>query len=415
MLRDRSQLLAFLLSLVVASSLILLFFGMDDDRGAFAFLHYPTVIAQLAFIAAVFQRAEERQQLATLTPVQRFLMAGFFVYIPLTSLLSPIPTALFLSQFWLVHVLFFVALIGYFRAHISTQNDVIWIVLGLTVLIHVIAFLVAWAIWPELVIISVMPAFENIRFLGYFASPAAAVMAIWYLHRNGGATLSLLCYLGAAFYIIYTGSRGGAVAVVGGLCIGGLYLALTRQQIHVARLAVLIALTGLLLVISMYLPRLPWVPLLDRAEVVLDQSTSRSLSGRKELWADVSAVIQQRWLLGYGPSYVSHIFSAMLDPAALAFTEPNIRNPHNSVLQALLHWGAAGTVLLLALLAAFAGDLWRGLKDYPERALLPFTVIATMLVHSLVSGVFFYPYSTVIGIIAFAWLVSLRPFPQSTR
>ena len=406
--RARFQLLWALLGLVVMSSLALLFFGLDPQLAFIRFLHYPTVIAQLVFTVAVLMREECREQLLSFTRAQALLLLALLVYVPTTSFFSPIPAAFFLSQFWMLHILFFVAVLAFFRTKPDANDDAIWLSLGVAALIHVIAFLFAWAIWPEQIRLEHHPAFENIRFLGYFAAPAATVMAIWFLTGTTRWMLAFLCYLAAAFYLIYTGSRGGAVAVVAGFGIAVAYVARKRLPFAFTNLIALVAATCLLVFLSMLLPKLPWVPLFDRAvEVAQAASSTQALTSRNLLWSDVSVAIKERWLLGYGPSYVSHIFSLALDPSSIQYPNESIRNPHNIVLQVLLHWGVLGALIIAAIALAFARDIWSVLMTQSQRALLPFTAIATMLVHSLVSGVFFYPYSTVIAIIAIARLISL--------
>ena len=399
---SRFDLPTVLLIFVATSSLVLLFFGLDPAPSFISFQHYPTVIAQVLFITAVFARAERREALLGMTSAQKLCLFVLFLYVPFTSYISPIPTAIFLSQFWTIHVLFFVALLAFFRSNTGPTEDTVWKATGIAALLHVLAFFFAWAVWPEQIWAGILPVFENIRFLGYFLSPVAAVMAVWFLTRLGYQVLPLCCYAAAAFYLIYTGSRGGAIACVGALVIAGAYIALTRQNMAVRKLFILIGVTGLLIFLSTLLPKLPWAPLFDRAANVPDQTTTQALSSRDLLWSDVANAIRERWLFGYGPSFVTHVFNYALDPGDIQFVRENIRNPHNSILQLLLHWGVIGTFIILATAGSFTRNIWSSLLGRPDRALLPFVAITTMMIHSLVSGVFFYPYSTVVGIIAFA-------------
>ncbi len=404
---DRAQISQLLLGAVVLSSLTLLAFGLQASASFFVFLHYPTVIAQVLFIVAVFMRSECRVVLTSLKPPQRYCLFALLIYVPLTSYLSPIPAALYLSQFWLVHILFFVALVGFFRAQTTPPGDAIWLVLGLAALFHVIAFLIAWAIWPDQVRIEVLPVFENIRFLGYFLAPASSVMAVCFITRHHGWALPLVGYVAATFYIIYTGSRGGAISIFVGLVIAGIYLALHRQKVLMRRVAILFLATCALVFLSNILPRLPWPPLFDRATAVVDQSGTEALTGRRGLWLDVIGAIQERWVLGYGPAFVNHVSTYALDPAEKLVNTSNMRNTHNIVLQLLMNWGVIGCAVIVGAVLTFAGNLRSALCHRPALALLPLVALVTMLVHSLVSGVFFYPYSTVIGLIAFVSLESI--------
>ena len=396
---DTSQKIAAVLGLVFLSSLSLLVFGLKPQRSPFEFLHVPTALAQLAFICVVVLKADWKQQLITMPRPQRALLAALFVYVFFVSMASPIPAALLLAVFWLIHIAFFVALIIFYRASFIHESDMIWRVLGIAALGHVAAFLVAWAIWPELVRDHILPVFENIRFLGYFVAPAAGVTAMLYVTRSGGAFLTMLSFSAAAFYIIHTGSRGGAVAIVAGLCVAAAYLAWHRRRVLGGRAVVLLAVTVALLVISGFLPNLPWPPLFDRAVADVSNPGLGALSGRDWVWSVSADAIKENWLIGYGPAFLVHIYILVLDGA-----EVSVRNSHNIVLQFLLHWGVLGSALIFATGMSFARNIWTALTIKTDHALLPLVALVTMLVHSLVSGVFFYPYSTVIAIVAFACL-----------
>jgi O-antigen ligase len=397
-----SQVLAHLLSFVVLSSLLLLPFGLDANPSPFVFLHLPTVAAEFLFIVAVFLRPDCRRYVSSLTGFQGLLLATLFVYVLWVSFISPIPTSFLLGQFWLLHIVFFVALICFYRSSELADEDPIWMVFGLAALLHVGAFLCAWALWPEQIRMNALPAFENIRFLGYFVAPASVVTAVLFATRRDYLLLPFLCFLAASFYIIYTGSRGGAVGIVAGLMAGAAHFKLKRQKVPASRVIILIIAIGLLILTSELLPKLPWAPLFDHAHLSPDQSSSQALNGRQELWADVGAAIKERWMFGYGAAFVTHVFSYALDPTVIQNSSTEFRNTHNIVLQLLLHWGVIGSLLIVVTALAFARNICRALTQKPDRALIPSVVLVTMLVHSLVSGVFFYPYSTVIAIIAFA-------------
>lgn len=102
----------------------------------------------------------------------------------------------------------------------------------------------------------------------------------------------------------------------------------------------------------------------------------------------MGAAIKERWMFGYGAAFVTHVFLYALDPSELQYGNPNIRNPHNSILQLLLHWGVVGCLIILATTLTFARNLWIAFCQRPDQELFPSVVLVTMLVHSLVSGVF---------------------------
>lgn len=394
--------LAKLLALVVLSSLFLLPFGLSPEKSPFEFLHYPTVAFQSLFIFAVLMRQDCRASLSTLTSLQRLSLAALFIYIAGVSFFSPIPAAFFLAQFWLIHVAFFVALVCFYRTATAIDQNQIWLTLGVAGLVHVAAFLFAWAIWPELILSSVFPVFENIRFLGYFVAPASVAMAFWFVLNRDCASLAFICFLAASFYCIYTGSRGGAAGTTVGMMAGAIYIYAFKLRIDTRRALILVLATVVLFVLAALLPQLPWPPLLGRA--VQEQSATQLLSARDILWVHVARVIEDRWLWGYGPAFVNHVLQIVLGPANFDELLINTRNTHNIVLQLLINWGVVGTVIFATTILSFASSIWKALKTRPASSVFSLVVLVTMSVHSLVSGVFFYPYSTILGIIAFAAL-----------
>lgn len=394
-----------LLALVVLSSLFLLPFGLNSEKSPFEFLHYPTVAFQVLFISAVFMRQDCRASLSTLTSLQRLSLGSLFTYIAVVSFFSPIPTAFFLAQFWLIHIAFFVALVCFYRTAPSVEANSIWLMVGLAGLVHVVAFLFAWAIWPDQIRSNVLPVFENIRFLGYFLAPASVTMAFLFVLQRGCPWLAVVCFLAATFYLIYTGSRGGAVAISAGMMAGAVYIYVFKLCSNLGRALVLVIATLLLFVFAALLPQLPWPPLLGRA--VQDQSATQLLSSRDILWALVANVIEERWLWGYGPTFVNHVLQIVLGPENLDELLINTRNTHNIVLQLLMNWGVVGSVIVATTVLSFGSDIWNALTTRPASSVFPLVVLVTMSVHSLVSGVFFYPYSTVLGIIGFASLACL--------
>jgi len=403
-----------ILGFIVLSSLVLIPFGLDAPHHPLAFLHIPTVAGQFIFTLGVFLNPKCRDQLISLSSAQLIFLATLFAYVLWVSFTSPIPSASFLGQFWLIHIMFFVALVCFFRSGEFVADHMIWLLLGLAALVHVMAFLVAWAIWPDRVQAAAFPAFENIRFLGYFLAPAAAAAAVLFVTRTDYRILTFLSFAAAAFYLIHTGSRGGTIAVIAGLSVSAGYMMFTSQRAATGRVFILAAAVGLLFVISAMLPILPWPPLFERAAATSELSGTQALSSRDLLWGDLVQTIKERWMFGYGAAYVSHVFGYALDPSEIQYANPDIRNAHNIFLQLLMNWGVVGCIIIVLTALAFARNIWCAVFRWPNKALLPFGVLTTMMIHSLVSGVFFYPYSTVIGIIAFARLESIGWRGQNT-
>ena len=387
-----------LLSAVVMSSLSLLVFGLNPEPGPIEIMQLPTTLAQIVFVFAVVHQVGMRNLFAPMTHIQRGLIGALTIYVLFVSLTSPVPSSSILAPAWIVHIFFFVALVSFFSHAQLDRVDKIWTALGLTALIHVCVFLTAWALWPQDIREGHLPAFDNIRHLGYFLAPAAAVMAVQFVMCIEKVLLPLTCFAAAVFYILYTGSRGGAVALVAGLMLSGAFMAWHRQRVPLSRVVILIGVTGVAIIGAELLPALPWKPVFGRGVDAMSQTGAEILGGRSHVWKFASLAIQQNWLWGYGPAFMGQIPEYLGAP---------YRHPHNIGLQLLLHWGALGTVIVLGAVLSFAPRVWTALRNQPFLALMPVTVIATMFIHALVDGGLFYPFSTVLAIIAFASLVGI--------
>jgi len=384
-----------LLAAVVLSSLSLLFFGLNASPGAFEILQVPVALAQVIFVSFVVLGMRCKLLPVSLRYKELLWPAVLFGYVLFVLLRSELTLSLLLGSFWILHILFFVAVIAFLRPYGSVSEDRIWVAVGLAAAGHLFAFMLAWVIWPDRIRANILPAFDNIRHLGYLMAPAAAVMAARFLTAKDYLKLSLVCFGAATFYLTYTGSRGGVVALIAGLSVLAVYLVWHRQQVRFSRFIVLIFTTGLLIVATELLPALPWVNIFGRGAMAVGQTGREMLSGRSEIWGSTVDAIRSSWLLGNTPVYLAHIPEYQGTP---------LRQPHNIILQLLLHWGVLGTIIVLANVLVFARSIWVAIALHPAKARLPLTVLVTMLTHSLVDGGLFYPYSTVIAIIAFASL-----------
>lgn len=396
--KDNSPLQLILLCAVVMSSLPLLAFGLNPEPGPIEIMQVPTTVAQIAFVFALALQIGVRNLFAPMTSIQRSLIGSLVVYVVFISFTSPVPSAAILAPSWIVHIFFFVALVNYFYYADPDRTEVIWTILGFTAIFHVCAFLIAWAIWPEEIRQNRLPAFDNIRHLGYLLAPAAAMVAMQFVVCRNKAILPLFSFTMAVFYILYTGSRGGAVALASGLFIAATFVVWHRKKVFSYRVFILIGVICVAIVVSEFLPPLPWKPVFGRGVDAISQTGTEMLSGRREVWNFSAIAIQQNWLWGYGPAIMGQI----PEYQGLPF-----RHPHNIVLQVLLHWGIVGTVLITAVIMSFLPSVLKALKEQPVLSLAPLSLLATMCIHALVDGGLFYPFSTVIALIAFARLVAI--------
>jgi O-antigen ligase len=126
-------------------------------------------------------------------------------------------------------------------------------------------------------------------------------------------------------------------------------------------------------------------------------------SRRWEIWKLAWLQIAERPLLGHGAAAVD----------APGFTPTGkVVQPHNSVLQMLLQWGAIGAVCFFSLIGALWLRMSRALARDPEAHLGMFLIATGLLVQSLFEGMLFFPYPVMMTVFALAASAAItRPAP----
>ena len=380
---------------VVVSSLALLPFGMRAPPGPFEIMELPVTFAQLAFIFICYRQLGPTFIQQRLSALEKALLSLLFIYVFIISFASSVPSSPLFAPVWLTHIAFFACLIAFLRSDDSFRQEIVWTGLGIAATVHVAVFLFVWAIWPDLIRQGFQPSFDSIRYLGYFLAPAAAVTAFVFITRHDPGLQTLLFFASAAFYLIYTGSRGGAVALVAAMIVIAAYMMWHKDRILLGRLGILASVTVLLVVVSEIIPSLPWTPLFGRGADLVGQTGSQALSGRDEVWQLTLDAISQNWVFGYGPAILGQVG----EYEGLPF-----RQPHSVILQLLLHWGVVGTAITLAVVCAFLPNFFRAMRHRSQESLLALAALSTLCIHALVDGGLYYSASTVIAIIAFAIL-----------
>lgn len=393
----------FRLNIVVMSSLALLAFGLRTPTGTIEVLQLPVAFMQVYFVSAVLLQVGWQGFVAPLTKIQLGLVAMLVFYVVLVSMLSPVASAQILAVSWIIHILFFVALIAFLDTKEPIETRVVWTALGLTALVHVGAFLFAWALWPDEIRQMNLPVVGNIRHLTYVLTPAAAVMAIRFIMRSGNALSSIVFFAAPAFFIIYTGSRAAAIGVTIALLATGIYSICKRENFQLRRVLLLVVLIAFLVVLAELLPPLPWGTIAGRWFEAFSASGPEFTSARNEAWPLTMKAISQNWVWGYGPALQHEIPHQTPWPDRL----PLLYQPHNIGLQLLLHWGGVGIIIIAFAIFSFSSNILKALRDDPALAILPFGILIAMLTQALVDGNLFYPFSVAIAIVAFAILESI--------
>ena len=164
-------------------------------------------------------------------------------------------------------------------------------------------------------------------------------------------------------------------------------------------------------VLSELLAVFPWNGVMHMVfRTANSQDLNQLGSGRIEIWLSTWATIKDYPLFGLGShGYVfmpNHIFGL---------------HPHSFVLQFLIEWGAAGTLLIMTVLTIGFFKGLRTLVINKQKELSPITVaigglILSLGFHGLFDGTFFYPQPTLYLVMALAiWTVPGYAVPPELR
>jgi O-antigen ligase len=191
--------------------------------------------------------------------------------------------------------------------------------------------------------------------------------------RGGMGWWRWLALAPIALALLLTGSRGGGIALAGGLLI----MAAPRRGVGV-RIA------ACALVLAVLLPAIVPQATLDRVWGRYATVEQDRLSGRMDIWRVAFAMAEDRPLQGtaYGgfqDAFYRYMILAPVDPYwARAHSRGN-RAAHNIYVSALAELGVPGIVLLVSALAAHGRGLWRARRVAERRRLDGVSVLTLSL------------------------------------
>jgi len=156
-----------------------------------------------------------------------------------------------------------------------------------------------------------------------------------------------------AIALFLTGSRGGAVALIGGL----LVVAAVRRRVGVR-----LAIGGVLL--ATVLPLMVPQATMDKLTSRYSAAEEDRLSGRMDIWRVAMAMVEDRPLQGqayggFADAFYQYMLTAKVDPEFGRMHSRGNRAAHNIYLGTLAELGIVGIVLLGAALLAHWRGLWR--------------------------------------------------------
>jgi O-antigen ligase len=254
------------------------------------------------------------------------------------------------------------------------------------------------------------PFFMNVRHFGYqgfFGASAAVAVA---LADNRLRLTGVLLATAALFGIIMFGGRGALLAWIL-FVITAVGLVPNRRALLMVSLGS-IAGAFALAVVAEQNGWLNTFSLLDRTRTLTgDTLSALYVQDRLEIWRDSLTAIAQRPILGFGPG--GYQISGCCNP--------NVVQPHNSVLQVLLEFGVLGLVVLVWAGFAVLGPRIREIvvrTPRSKRNPIESTVLAILTGFagfSLIDGLLFFPVPLVnFSLICAILLASAAVTPQGS-
>lgn len=231
--------------------------------------------------------------------------------------------------------------------------------------------------------VSTPPLFTHIRNLGGFFCAASVLLVAAFFYFSGVKKIFFLGFFCLALAILFWSGGRGAIAA----CSVGALLLLLRFPIVIfwrnwfcLILAVLLAL-AFSAIFDVGNRSMGWVNMFDRT--LGAESLDQVSSSRIYIWKSVLGFVAERPWFGWG----GEAFRALRHTVSLV-------QPHNSVLQLLLEWGAVATCLVIGLcfwLFIRGGLLYlRHKTDVDFLVVLGFSLVGALFLLSLVDGVFYH-------------------------
>lgn len=229
------------------------------------------------------------------------------------------------------------------------------------------------------------PMFNHIRHVGTFLM-VGTVIASWGVlnYREVRRSLAWVIFVLALSMLLWSGSRGAALAACGGITL----LALRFPLAHTARGWALLAVGSVMAftlsaVFDVDQNGLGWLSAIRRS--VAATSIDQLSSSRLTIWTYLLPFIAERPWFGWGG-----------EAFQFAWPTRSIIQAHNGLFQLMLEWGAVGTLLILGLLGwiAIKGGLlyWKTASPQSTDSALPLgmALVTALLILSLVDGVFYH-------------------------
>lgn len=364
-------------------------FGPDstDYRAFMRGNMLSTTVVQLAYVLFAMSRGFSPVAMLTSLPHLALIGLGMLSFSAAwtTLLVAVIPIAAILGAIKFIgHVFFGLALAHQIAGWTPRQRSMIWPVIGFGVatfcmlwLLNIIIYHPTGNDWIRLV-----PSLTTMRSAGPYALTSfCAGIGLLHFDANRQSRVKLLIAvmlgsLGVAL-AFWTGTRAAVFAIYMAAATS-LVLLPIRRQLVVLSLASTIGGLAVAMVLPSVHPDYGIASIISASMGTGDADIS---SGRIEIWMNMINKIENRPVLGWGIDQFRFSFPA---------GEPNIRHPHNGIMQLLFSTGLWGLFAYALLAISFIRHLPRKFMQPHEFASVAFLTGA--LFYGACDGFFYFTY-----------------------
>lgn len=330
------------------------------------------------------------QQIKSLSIFAKTALMIWLISIFVNALLSELlPVAMIYSFLWVLHLVFFAAVLHLVAVWNSHSNITRTLALVFPIGSAISAILVAsysFYIGHDMPYdwVSDMPGFSNIRHIGYLLLLGSAISLGAIITGTDKRLHFILAVINIAL-IIWFGSRGPFAAILGAIVIGLIVLPAFRK---LDKLLVIAALLAIASIISQIIPTPPSSSYnifnrVGAAQVEDSQTSEKNIdsisSGRLVMWKDAAQMIAQR-PLGHGSDQFKYTAKSAKGAS---------RHPHNALLQIFFEWGVIGGAAFLFLIALIMRIIIEDVIAGKSQAIFLLPTIAASL-FALMDGLIFY-------------------------
>ena len=313
------------------------------------------------------------------------------------------------------HVVFFIAVRDFFG---RVRLPIAWLLIAIPASCFVVALMAAYlsigvdghdpAISEQW--FSDPPFNTHIRHSGYQVAAGVSVLTTFFI--SGSCTTPakiplLLVLIALCTFLIWMGGRASVLSVVVAFALLAVTLRVKGAPSRSLWLAFSLSVAAGL-VLSEWLAVFDWNGVVDlatrTAEAVAAEDLNQLGTGRFAVWLSSWESVREHLIFGLGPN------GYWFMPNRIYGVQP-----HSFLVQFLVEWGLAGSLLFLGLLLY---GFWRGFLAHVVRArggldiasLSAGTMIVALTVHGLVDGTYYHPQPSLYLALGFAvWTLPRRP------